>query len=102
VGKPTNINNVETFANVPNIIVDGATLRCGGNTKSKGTKVFALTGKINNTGLAEVPMEFQCARSSMKSAAHSGRQEIQGSPDRRSFRRCLPESMLDLQIDYES
>lgn len=56
-GKPTNINNVETFANVAQIIVNGADWYCQlGTEKSKGTKVFALTGKINNTGLAEVPM----------------------------------------------
>ena len=56
-GKPTNINNVETFANVASIITNGADWYCGfGTEKSKGTKVFALTGKINNTGLAEVPM----------------------------------------------
>ena len=56
-GKPTNINNVETFGNVAAIITNGADWYAGfGTEKSKGTKVFALTGKINNTGLAEVPM----------------------------------------------
>ena len=56
-GKPTNINNVETFGNVTSIITNGADWYAGfGTEKSKGTKVFALTGKINNTGLAEVPM----------------------------------------------
>ena len=56
-GKPTNINNVETFANVPYIICQGAEVyKAVGSEKSTGTKLFALTGKINNTGLVEVPM----------------------------------------------
>ena len=56
-GKPTNINNVETFANVPQIIAKGGAWYASiGTEKSKGTKVFALTGKVNHTGLAEVPM----------------------------------------------
>jgi len=56
-GKPTNVNNVETFANVPAIILNGAEWFAAiGTEKSKGTKVFALAGKINNVGLIEVPM----------------------------------------------
>ena len=56
-GKPTNINNVETYANVPYIIrTGGAYFAAIGTEKSKGTKVFALAGKVNNTGLTEVPM----------------------------------------------
>ncbi|MDA3847526.1 MAG: NADH-quinone oxidoreductase subunit NuoF [Vallitaleaceae bacterium] len=56
-GKPTNVNNVETFANVPVIILKGADWFASiGSEKSKGTKVFALAGKINNVGLIEVPM----------------------------------------------
>jgi len=55
--KPTIINNVETFANVPVIISNGAEWFSSiGTEKSKGTKVFALTGKVNRTGLIEVPM----------------------------------------------
>ena len=103
-GKPTNINNVETFANVPNIIVDGAAAYAAvGTEKSKGTKVFALTGKINNTGLAEVPMGI-----TMREIIY----EIGGGiPDGKKFKAvqiggpsggCLPEEMLDLKIDYES
>ena len=103
-GKPTNINNVETFANVPNIIVDGAAAYAAvGTEKSKGTKVFALTGKINNTGLAEVPMGI-----SMREIIY----EIGGGiPDGKKFKAvqiggpsggCLPEELLDLKIDYES
>lgn len=57
MGKPTNVNNVETFANVPPIILKGADWYSSiGTEKSKGTKVFALAGKINNVGLIEVPM----------------------------------------------
>ena len=56
-GKPTNVNNVETWANVPTIILDGADKFASiGTDKSKGTKVFALAGKVNNVGLVEVPM----------------------------------------------
>ncbi len=56
-GKPTNVNNVETFANVPVILLKGADwFQTIGTEKSKGTKVFALAGKINNVGLIEVPM----------------------------------------------
>lgn len=57
LGKPTNVNNVETYANIPAIILKGADWFAGiGTAKSKGTKVFALAGKINNVGLIEVPM----------------------------------------------
>lgn len=57
LGKPTNVNNVETFANIPVIITKGASWFASiGTEKSKGTKVFALAGKINNVGLIEVPM----------------------------------------------
>ena len=57
LGKPTNVNNVETFANIPAIINKGASWYAAiGTEKSKGTKVFALAGKINNVGLIEVPM----------------------------------------------
>ena len=56
-GKPTNVNNVETFANIPSIILNGAKWFADiGTDKSKGTKVFSLAGKVNNVGLIEVPM----------------------------------------------
>ena len=103
-GKPTTINNVETFANVPNIMREGGEVFASfGTEKSKGTKVFALTGKINNTGLAEVPMGI-----TMREIIY----EIGGGiPDGKKFKAvqiggpsggCLPEEMLDLKIDYES
>ena len=56
-GKPTNINNVETLANIPVIILEGSKYYSAiGTESSKGTKIFALAGNVNNTGLVEVPM----------------------------------------------
>ncbi len=103
-GKPTNINNVETLANIPQIIVKGGQWYAGmGTAKSKGTKVFALTGKINNTGLAEVPMVI-----TMREIIY----EIGGGIlNGKKFKAvqiggpsggCLPESLLDLPVDYDS
>ncbi|MEG6584013.1 NADH-quinone oxidoreductase subunit NuoF [Dendrosporobacter sp. 1207_IL3150] len=103
-GKPTNINNVETFANVPQIITKGADWYSSiGTERSKGTKVFALTGKINHTGLAEVPMGI-----SMREIIY----DIGGGiPDGKKFKAvqiggpsggCLPEHLLDLPVDYDS
>ena len=60
-GKPTTENNVETFANVAQIILNGADWFASlGTERSKGTKVFALGGKIKNTGLVEIPMGTRC------------------------------------------
>lgn len=103
-GKPTNINNVETFGNVPQIITQGADWYAAiGTERSKGTKVFALTGRINNTGLAEVPMGI-----TMREIIY----DIGGGiPDGKKFKAvqiggpsggCLPEELLDLSIDYDS
>lgn len=103
-GKPTNINNVETFGNVAAIITNGADWYAGfGTEKSKGTKVFALTGKINNTGLAEVPMGI-----TMREIIYDIGGGINGGKKFKAVQiggpsgGCLPESMLDLSIDYES
>jgi NADH:ubiquinone oxidoreductase subunit F (NADH-binding)/(2Fe-2S) ferredoxin/NAD-dependent dihydropyrimidine dehydrogenase PreA subunit len=103
-GKPTNNNNVETYANIAKIIVKGADWFNSIGTKgSPGTKVFALTGKINNTGLAEVPMGI-----TMREVIF----EIGGGiANGRKFKAvqiggpsggCLPESLLDLPIDYDA
>ena len=63
-GKPTIFNNVETFANIPQIIINGAEWFASiGTENSKGTKVFALGGKITNTGLVEIPMGTTLKRS---------------------------------------
>jgi NADH:ubiquinone oxidoreductase subunit F (NADH-binding)/(2Fe-2S) ferredoxin/Pyruvate/2-oxoacid:ferredoxin oxidoreductase delta subunit len=102
--KPTNINNVETWGNVPLIINKGAEwYRSIGTENSKGTKIFALVGKINNTGLVEVPMGITL-------------QEIVydiggGIPKGRKFKAvqvggpsggCIPESHLDLPVDFDA
>ena len=103
-GKPTNINNVETFGNVAAIITNGADWYAGfGTEKSKGTKVFALTGKINNTGLAEVPMGI-----TMREIIYDIGGGINGGKKFKAVQiggpsgGCLPESMLDLSIDCDS
>lgn len=103
-GKPTNINNVETFANVASIITNGADWYGQfGTASSKGTKVFALTGKINNTGLAEVPMGITMREIiyDIGGGITNGKKfkAVQiGGPSGG----CLPESMLDLSVDYDS
>ena len=71
-GKPTILNNVETYANIPQIILNGPEWFASmGTEKSKGTKVFALGGKINNTGLVEIPMGTTSVQLLKKSAAVS-------------------------------
>ncbi|MBP1732548.1 MAG: hydrogenase, partial [Deltaproteobacteria bacterium] len=103
-GKPTNINNVETYANIRSILLDGWKAYASiGTAGSKGTKIFSLTGKINNTGLVEVPMG-----TSLRKVIY----EIGGGiPKGRLFKAaqmggpsggCLPPKYLDLPIDYES
>ena len=103
-GKPTTENNVETFANIPQIILHGAEFfNTMGTETSKGTKVFALGGKINNTGLVEVPMGTTL------------REIIEdiggGIPNGKKFKAaqtggpsggCLPADLLDIQIDYDN
>ena len=103
-GKPTVINNVETFANIPQIILKGAEWFASmGTEKSKGTKVFALGGKINNTGLVEIPMG-----TTLREIIY----DIGGGiPNGKKFKAaqtggpsggCIPASMLDVPIDYDS
>lgn len=102
-GKPTNINNVETWANIPVIIQRGAKWFSEiGTGHSKGTKVFSLAGKINNAGLVEVPMGI-----TLREMVY----EIGGGiPNGKKFKAvqtggpsggCIPESLLDLSVDYE-
>ena len=103
-GYSTNINNVETFANVPYIMSIGAEEYMKvGTENSTGTKVFALTGKINNTGLAEVPMGITMREIiyDIGGGIHKGKKfkAVQiGGPSGG----CLPEELLDLKIDYDS
>ena len=103
-GKPTVLNNVETYANVPRIILNGADwFRSMGTEKSKGTKVFALGGKIKHTGLVEVPMG-----TTLREIV----EEIGGGvPDGHTFKAaqtggpsggCIPASQMDVPIDYDN
>jgi len=103
-GKPTTLNNVETYANVPFIIRKGADWYAAmGTEKSKGSKVFCLTGKVNNTGLMEVPMGI-----TLRDIIFSIGGGIQ---DGKAFKAvqsggpsggCIPAEHLDTPIDYES
>ncbi|CCC57856.1 NADH-quinone oxidoreductase subunit NuoF [Caloramator australicus] len=103
-GKPTVINNVETYANIPPIILNGAEWFASiGTEKSKGTKVFALGGKIRNTGLVEVPMGI-----TLREIIY----EIGGGiPNGKKFKAvqtggpsggCIPAEHLDTPIDYDT
>lgn len=103
-GKPTILNNVETYANVPRIILNGAEWFASmGTEKSKGTKVFALGGKINNTGLVEVPMG-----TTLREVV----EEIGGGiPGGKKFKAaqtggpsggCIPAEHFDVPIDYDN
>ncbi len=103
-GKPTTENNVETFANIPQIILKGADWFASmGTEKSKGTKVFALGGKIKNTGLVEIPMG---------TTLREIIEEIGGGiPNGKKFKAaqtggpsggCIPASLMDTPIDYDN
>jgi len=104
-GKPTLINNVETLANIRHIIVKGAEwLSSIGTEKSKGTKVFALAGKVKNTGLVEVPMgtTFRELIYGPGGGMKKKRIKLKGVQIGGPSGGCLPESLLDIPIDYES
>ncbi len=103
-GQPTVLNNVETYANIPQIILNGVDwFRSMGTEKSKGTKVFALGGKIVNTGLVEVPMG-----TTLREVV----EEIGGGiPNGKTFKAaqtggpsggCIPASLIDTPIDYDN
>ena len=103
-GRPTVLNNVETYANIPQIIVNGADWFASmGTEKSKGTKVFALGGKIHNTGLVEVPMG---------TTLREIIEEIGGGiPNGKKFKAaqtggpsggCIPAHLIDTPIDYDN
>lgn len=103
-GKPTVLNNVETYANIPAIILKGAEWFASvGTEKSKGTKVFALGGKINNTGLLEIPMGTTLREIVFDIGG--------GIPNGKAFKAaqtggpsggCIPASLLDTEIDYDN
>ena len=102
--KPTNINNVETWANVPLIIEKGADWFSNIGTKgSKGTKIFSLVGKINNTGLVEVPMGITLREIIFDiGGGIPGGKEFKAVQTGGPSGGCLPKEKLDLPIDYES
>ncbi len=103
-GKPTIINNVETFGNIPHIIRHGSEAYAAiGTEKSKGTKVFALTGKIKRGGLVEVPMGMSLRNIIYKLGG--------GIQDDKEFKAvqlggpsggCIPKQLLDLPVEYDS
>ena len=102
--KPSNLNNVETWANIPLIVNRGADWFAGiGTEGSKGTKIFSLVGKINNTGLVEVPMGISLRDIIFTNGG--------GIPKGKAFKAvqtggpsggCIPESLLDLKVDYDA
>lgn len=103
-GKPTVINNAETLANIPYIIRSGASWFASlGTEESKGTKVFALTGKINNSGLIEVPMGITLREiiydigGGLEPGKHLKAVQTGGPSGG-----CIPAEMLDINVDYES
>lgn len=103
-GRPTTINNVETWANVPLIIENGPDWYRGiGSERSKGTKIFSLVGKIKNTGLVEVPMGLPLRKIIYDIGG--------GIPDRKRLKAvqmggpsggCIPADLIDTPVDYES
>jgi NADH:ubiquinone oxidoreductase subunit F (NADH-binding)/Pyruvate/2-oxoacid:ferredoxin oxidoreductase delta subunit len=102
-GKPTNINNVETWSTIPLIVLRGSEWFSSiGTEKSKGTKVFCLVGKITNTGLIEVPMGITLREIIFEIGG--------GMPDGKQFKAvqtggpsggCIPAELIDLPVDYE-
>ncbi len=103
-GQPTNINNVESYANIPYIVREGADdFNSIGTENSKGTKVFALTGKIQNTGLVEVPMG-----TTLRDVIYEVGGGLTEGKDFKAVQTggpsggCIPEQYLDLPIDYDS
>jgi NADH-quinone oxidoreductase subunit F len=101
--QPSNLNNVETYANVPLIVGNGADWYTSMGTEgSKGTKIFSLVGKINNTGLVEVPMGI-----SLRQIVHDIGGGIRGKRKFKAIQTggpsggCVPESMLDLPVDFD-
>jgi len=103
-GKPTAINNVETWANIPIIINEGAAeFAKVGSPENTGTKIFSLVGKVKNTGLVEVPMGTTIGEIVHGAGGGpSGRAEIKAVQTGGPSGGCLPESMFDLPVNYES
>jgi len=104
MGYPTNLNNVETWANVPSIINKGASwFAKKGTEHSKGTKIFALTGKVRNTGLVEVPMGISLREIIFGiGGGPSDGKKIKAVQTGGPSGGCLPEKMFDLPVDFEA
>ncbi len=103
-GKPTVLNNVETFANISPIVLNGADWFSSlGTDRSKGTKVFALTGRVKNAGLVEVPLGI-----SLRKIIYGIGGGIEGGKAFKAVQTggpsggCIPAEFLDLEVDYES
>ncbi|HSB07235.1 MAG TPA: NADH-ubiquinone oxidoreductase-F iron-sulfur binding region domain-containing protein, partial [Thermodesulfobacteriota bacterium] len=101
--RPTNLNNVETWANVPVIILNGATWYARiGTEGSKGTKIFSLVGKVNNTGLVEVPMGI-----TLREIVYDIGGGIPGGKTFKAVQTggpsggCIPDSLIDLPVDFD-
>lgn len=103
-GMPTVVNNVETLASVPVIISKGAKWYSSiGSEKSKGTKIFALTGKIKNTGLIEVPLGIPLRKIIYDiGGGCSGSRKFKAVQTGGPSGGCIPESHIDMPVDYES
>ena len=102
-GRPTCINNVETWANVPPIIMRGSGWFAGiGTESSKGTKVFALVGDIRNNGLVEVPMGTTLRQVVEDAGGGTGRFALKAVQTGGPSGGCIPADMLDLPVDYEA
>ena len=103
-GKPTNLNNVETWANVPLIITEGSKWFSSiGTDKSKGTKIFSLVGKVKNTGLVEVPMGITLKEIifHIGGGQQDGKQ-IKAVQTGGPSGGCIPASLFDLPVDFDS
>ena len=103
-GKPTNINNTKTWAAIPQIIANGAEWYAKlGNEKSRGTTIFSLVGKINNTGLVEVPLGTSLRHMIYDiGGGVSGGKKFKAVQTGGPSGGCIPESLLDLPLDYEN
>jgi bidirectional [NiFe] hydrogenase diaphorase subunit len=102
-GAPTLINNVETFANIPTILERGGEWFARiGTAGSKGTKVFALAGKIANTGLIEVPMGATLREILFEIGGGIPNQKFKAAQTGGPSGGCIPEQFLDIPVDYES
>jgi len=102
-GKPTCMNNVETFANIPPIILSGADwFKAIGNEKNTGTKVFALGGKIKNTGLVEVPMGTSLRTIIEDIGGGCGNKKFKAAQTGGPSGGCIPAALIDIPMDYDN